>query len=134
LIDGVVGPEQVSEQSLTDHARRELAARVEVVVDARLEKAFPDQALAWVEIETTDGGCARSGISAARGDAGTLLRDSELTDKFRTLADPVLGSDCAKKLVSAIHTLPNSPSLNEIIGLLRLAPTTNARETQLESR
>ena len=134
LIDGVVGPEQVSEQSLTDHARRELAARVEVVVDARLEKAFPDQALAWVEIETTDGGCARSGISAARGDAGTLLRDSELTDKFRTLADPVLGSDCAKKLISAIHTLPDSPSLNEIIGLLRLAPTTNARETQLESR
>src|ERR687894_869145 len=100
LIDGVVGPEQVSEQSLTDDARRELAARVEVVVDARLEKAFPDQALAWVEIETTDGGCARSGISAARGDAGPLLPDMELIKKFRNLTEPVLGSDRAKKLAS----------------------------------
>jgi 2-methylcitrate dehydratase PrpD len=131
LIDGVVGPEQVSERSLTDPARRELAARVEVVVDAKLDKAFPDQALAWVEIETTEGGCARSGISAAQGDPGTLFRDKELIDKFSTLADPVLGSDCAKKLVSAIHTLPDSPSLNEIIDLLRLTPSTNARETQL---
>ncbi len=130
LIDGGVGPEQVSEQSLTDPARQELAARVEVVVDAKLEQAFPDQALAWVEIETTEGGCARSGISAAQGDAGTLFHDRELTDKFRTLADPVLGSDCAKKLVSAIHTLPGSPSLNEIISLLHLAPSTNARETR----
>src|SRR5918997_5179887 len=111
LIDGVVGPEQVTGESLTDPARRELAARVEVVVDAELEKAFPEQALAWVEIETAEGNYARSGISTAQGDAGSLSRDRELTMKFRNLTDPALGTDRTKKLASAIRGLPESASL-----------------------
>src|ERR687894_3076679 len=100
LIDGVVGPEQVTGESLADPARRELAARVEVVADAELERAFPEQALAWVEIETTEGGRARSKILAAQGDAGTRFNDMELIKKFRNLTEPVLGSDRAKKLAS----------------------------------
>jgi 2-methylcitrate dehydratase PrpD len=120
LIDGVVGPEQVTGESLTDPARLKLAARVEVVADPELEEAFPEQALAWVEIETTEGSRARSEILAARGDAGTPLGDKELTNKFRNLTDPVLGSDRAKQLASAVHRLPESPDLNEVSGLLRL--------------
>jgi len=120
LIDGVVGPEQVTGESLTDPARRELAARVEVVVDAELEKAFPEQALAWVEIETAEGNYARSGISTAQGDAGSPSRDRELTMKFRTLTDPVLGADHAKKLASAIRRLAEATSLSEITSLLRV--------------
>jgi 2-methylcitrate dehydratase PrpD len=119
LIDGVVGPEQVTGESLNDSARRELAARVEVVVDDELEKVFPEQALAWVEIETTEGDHARSGISPARGDGGSLFRDRELTKKFRHLTVPALGSDRAEKLASAIRKLPESGSLGEITSLLR---------------
>jgi 2-methylcitrate dehydratase PrpD len=119
LIDGVVGPEQVTGESLSDAARQELASRVEVVVDAELEKVFPEEALAWVEIETMGGSRARSGISAAPGDAGTLFPDRELVMKFMDLTDPVLGSDRAKKLASAIERLPDSPNLDEMIGLLR---------------
>jgi 2-methylcitrate dehydratase PrpD len=119
LIDGVVGPEQVTGESLSDAARQELASRVEVVVDAELEKVFPEEALAWVEIETMGGSRARSGISAAPGDAGTLFPDRELVKKFMDLTHPVLGSDRAKKLASAIERLPDSPNLDEMIGLLR---------------
>jgi 2-methylcitrate dehydratase PrpD len=128
LIDGVVGPEQVIEESLEDPARRKLAARVEVVADAELEEAFPEQALAWVEIETTQGSRARSEISAARGDVGTPLCDEELTEKFRNLTDPVLGSDRARKLASAVRRLPDSPNLDEMAGLLRPAAPTITRE------
>ncbi|MCA1848854.1 MAG: MmgE/PrpD family protein, partial [Actinobacteria bacterium] len=85
LIDGVVGPDQVTGESLSDAARRQLASRVEVVVDAELEKVFPEEALAWVEIETMGGSRARSGISAAPGDAGTLFPDRELVKKFMDL-------------------------------------------------
>jgi 2-methylcitrate dehydratase PrpD len=123
LIDGVVGPEQVTGASLTDPARRGLAARVEIVVDTELEEAFPERALAWVEIETTEGSRSRSGILAARGDAGMRLCDQELTEKFRTLADPLLGSDRAKKLASAVQRLPESPNLSEMTSLLRPAST-----------
>ena len=127
LIDGVVGPEQVTGESLSDAARRELAARVELVVDPELERAFPEQALAWVEIATTGGSRARSKISAAPGDAHTPLGDDELTDKFRRLTDPVLGADRAEKLASAIKELPDSVSLEEITRLLRPAAPTTVR-------
>jgi 2-methylcitrate dehydratase PrpD len=127
LIDGAVGPEQVIEEGLDDPARRKLAARVEVVADAELEEAFPEQALAWVEVETTEGRRARSEISAARGDVGTPLRDEELAEKFRGLADPVLGSDRTNRLASAIRGLPDSPNLDEISGLLRPAAPTTTR-------
>jgi 2-methylcitrate dehydratase PrpD len=127
LIDGVVGPEQVAGESLADPTRQELAARVEVVVDEELEEAFPEQALAWVEIETTDGSRARSGILSAPGDAHTPFSDTELAEKFRDLTTPVLGSHRARKLASAIERLPDSPDLDEIIDLLRYAASPDAR-------
>jgi hypothetical protein len=83
-----------------------------------------------VEIETTEGGCARSKILAAQGDAGTRFNDMELIKKFRNLTEPVLGSDRAKKLASAIERLPDSPNLDEITGLLRPAVPTTTRRTQ----
>jgi 2-methylcitrate dehydratase PrpD len=127
LIDGVVGPEQVIEASLEDPVRRELAARVEILVDAELEAAFPDRALAWVEIETTGGSRARSRISAAQGDAGSPLRDSDLMSKFGTLTEPVLGTDRAEELASAVWRLPGSPNLDELTSLLRPAAPVSLR-------
>jgi 2-methylcitrate dehydratase PrpD len=100
---------------------------VEVVVDAELEEAFPEQALAWVEMETRDGSRARSGILSAPGDAHTPFSDADLTEKFRDLTTPVLGSHRAKKLASAIERLPDAPNLDEITGLLRCAASPDAR-------
>jgi 2-methylcitrate dehydratase PrpD len=120
----------VTGESLADPARRELAARVEVVVDAEFEKAFPEQALAWVEIETTEGRRARSKISAAPGDADMLSRDRELTEKLKNLTDPVLGPDHAKKLASAIERLPDSPNVNDMTGLLCPAAAPAPRRAQ----
>jgi 2-methylcitrate dehydratase PrpD len=119
LIDGVVGPEQVAVESLADPTREELAALVEVVVDAELEEAFPAQALAWVEIETTDGSRACSDPFSAPGDADTPFSDTELAEKFRGLAEPVLGSHRTRKLASVVEKLPGAPDLDEITGLLR---------------
>jgi 2-methylcitrate dehydratase PrpD len=127
LTDGVIGPEQVAGESLADPARRELAALVEVLVDAELEEAFPEQALAWVEIETTDGSRVRSGIFSAPGDAHTPFGDTELTEKFRDLTEPVLGFHRARKLASAIERLPDSPNLDEMTDLLRRAASPDAR-------
>lgn len=127
LIDGVVGPEQVVGENLADPTRQELAALVEVVVDAELEEAFPEQALAWVEIETTDGSRARSDPFSAPGDSHTPFSDTELTEKFRDLTTPVLGSHRTRKLASVIERLPDAPDLDEITGLLRCAASPDAR-------
>lgn len=124
LVDNAVGPDQVLEHGLADPARRALAARVEMVQDPEIERSFPDQALAWVEIEVSDGRRARSRVLAARGDADEPLPDAELVGKFRNLSDPALSPDRAEELVSAIQTLPGAASLGALIDRLRLAAPT----------
>jgi 2-methylcitrate dehydratase PrpD len=119
LIDGVIGPDQMLEQALTDPARQELAARVKTVHDPELERAFPAQALARVEIEASDGRRARSEVMAAQGDAEARPSDEEFADKFESLAEPVLGSGRAAELTRAIQTLPEAADLDTLTALLR---------------
>lgn len=119
LIDGVIGPDQMLEQALTDPTRQALAARVETVHDPELERAFPAQALARVEIEASDGRRARSEVMAAQGDAEARPSDEEFTGKFESLAEPVLGSGRAAELTRAIQTLPEAADLDTLTALLR---------------
>lgn len=119
LIDGEVGPDQVLEHALEDPERRALASRIECFQDPALEEAFPAKALAWVEVEASNGRCARSEVLAAQGDAEAQLSDEELTRKFRRLAEPVLGAGRAGELARAIHELPQAPSLDALARLLR---------------
>jgi 2-methylcitrate dehydratase PrpD len=107
------------EQALTDPARQALAARVETVHDPELERAFPAQALARVEIEASDGRRARSEVMAAQGDAEARPSDEEFADKFESLAEPVLGSGRAAELTRAIQTLPEAADLDTLTALLR---------------
>jgi 2-methylcitrate dehydratase PrpD len=119
LIDGIIGPDQMLEQALTDPTRQALAARVETVHDPELERAFPAQALARVEIEASDGRRARSEVMAAQGDAEARPSDEEFTGKFESLAEPVLGSGRAAELARAIQTLPEAADLDTLTALLR---------------
>lgn len=112
LIDGAVGPEQVLEYNLNDPARRALAALVETIHDPELERSFPDRALAWVEIESSDGRCVGSEILAARGDPELPLSPGELSTKFKSLCDPVLGPDHTAELLCALWELPNAADLS----------------------
>jgi 2-methylcitrate dehydratase PrpD len=118
LLDGAVGPDQVLEAALRSPARARLAARVEMVVDPDLEARFPEQALAWVEVEAPGGRSARSPVMAARGDAGAPLSDEELEAKFGGLVVPVLGAEGAAALAAAIAGLPRAPSLDDLAALL----------------
>lgn len=122
LTRGTVGPDEVLEPGLTDPERRALAKRVDIVLDPALEEAFPDRALAWVEVETFDGRCARSPVLAARGDADALLSDAELAEKFTRLVAPVLGPARSERLAEAIRALPHAATLETLVSLLRLPP------------
>lgn len=119
LLDGDVGPDQVLEDALADPARRALAARVEVLLDPALERAFPEQALAWVEIDTYDGRQSRSEVLAAPGGAETPPTDAALRRKFDRLVGPVLGQDRTDALAATIRTLAAAPDVHDLSRLLR---------------
>lgn len=120
LIDGAVGPDQVRESALADPEHLALAARVEMVPDPSIEAAFPDRALAWVEVETNDGRYARSDLVAADGDPDTPLTDAEHTEKYHRLVTPVLGARRAAELRAMIEALPSARDIRDLMRLLRV--------------
>jgi 2-methylcitrate dehydratase PrpD len=123
LLDGAVGPDQILEAALRSRRRARLAACVELVVDPELDALFPEQALAWVEVEAPGGRTARSSVMAARGDATAPLSDQDLEAKFQQLVVPVLGPTAAASLATAIARLPQAAGLGGIAALLPgLAP------------
>lgn len=119
LLDGEVGPDQVLDHALDDANRRSLAARIECYTDPELEKAFPERALAWVEVEASDGRTAYSKVLTARGDAEARPSNEEIIRKFGRLAGPVLGSGGARELLRAIQELPQAQNLDMLKDLFR---------------
>lgn len=105
LVDGRVGPEQVSGARLADPRIRDLAQRVEAAVSSDLERRFPAEALCEVELLMHDGTIYRSGVCGARGDPSDPLSADELRDKFRRLAEPVIGPERAEAVERTVASL-----------------------------
>jgi 2-methylcitrate dehydratase PrpD len=117
-VDGWVGPEQVSGARLADSQIRELARRVEAVVSPDLERRFPAEALCEVELLMRDGTARRSGVCGARGDPSDPLSADELRDKFRRLAEPVIGAARADAIERVAASLEDR-SVEDLLALLR---------------
>lgn len=118
LIDGQVGPRQVTPPRLFDPAILALAERVEVEVLAKYEQAFPAKTLADVEVITTDGRHLLAGGKQAIWEPpDTLPSDAELEQKFRWLVEPVLGQERAGELVDLIREFDQVHEVRDLIEL-----------------
>src|SRR5579875_2909513 len=118
LAYGTVSPEHVLESGLENPLCRELAARVEMVVDTDLERSFPTRALARVEVESVDGRRVTSPVVGAPGDPDTALSDEALEEKFHHLADPVVGPTLADEIIHAVYRLPEARDMAGLAALL----------------
>ena len=80
-----------------------LLDRVSTEIDPQFESEFPAKATAEVMVETTSGKSFRSGrIEAPWEPPDTLPSDDDLENKFRWLAEPVVGKGAAARLVENI--------------------------------
>jgi len=122
LVDGRVGPDQVFGPRLADPAIRALAQRIEAAVSPELERRFPDETLCEVELHMRDGTVLRSGICGARGDPVDPLAEDELRDKFRRLAEPVIGAGQADRVVRAVDALESTDVEDLLVSLRPPAP------------
>lgn len=118
LIDGEVGPRQVTPPRLYDATVLALADRVEVEVAPQYEQAFPQKAYADVEVLTYQG----QRFTAVRQEAmweppHTLPTDRELEQKFRWLASPVLGESKTAAIVEMIWQFEHVSQIHDLIQL-----------------
>jgi len=106
LVDGEVGPDQVSPPRIFDPQVIELLTKICTEVDAVYESVFPAKTYAKVIVETRDGKQYTSERMEPRWEAlDTLPTDAELKAKFQRLAAPVLGNAQAEEIAQRIWRL-----------------------------
>jgi len=96
---------------MNDPGTRELMARIDVVIDAELDAAFPKQRAARVAFRTRDGREEEFLQPTRIGDPEAPLSDAQLDAKYLELAGPVLGEAKARKLLVDLWTLEKSKSV-----------------------
>lgn len=119
----MVGPAQVSDDAVNDPRLIELIGRMQAVVEPDIQRRFPAEALAEVEVVLKNGQTLRSGLVAARGDAHIPLSNEEVFAKFRFLTE----STFDKNTDDVIETIMNIEEPGKAQELLRLIDAMGTR-------
>jgi len=123
LVDGEVGPAQMTEDRLTDEVLLSQADKVKLVPDAEVDALAASKSMrsCRIKIETKDGREFETFVGYPRGAPENPLSEEELVGKFRKLATRVVGAEISEDLVKCLdelETLDNTGTLIEKIGLI----------------
>jgi len=102
---GAIGSREVDALGLGDPRVARLVGATEAVEDAEFSRRFPAERWARVRIALADGRRFVSEPAQARGSAENPLSNDELWQKYRGLADPVLGAARAERIVRSVDAL-----------------------------
>jgi 2-methylcitrate dehydratase PrpD len=105
LVFGVIGAREVDAFGLGDARIARLVDATEAVEDAGFSRRFPAERWARVRIALADGRRLASKPAQARGSAENPLTDGELRQKYRSLAEPVLGPARTARIEGSVDTL-----------------------------
>lgn len=105
LLKGEASVYDYRDEMLANPALQKMMRKVEVVVDPQLDAGYPQRRGAWVEVTLRSGRELRASVPNARGEPECPLTDEEVLEKFRTLAQPRLGSaaPCVEEMVLALE-------------------------------
>jgi 2-methylcitrate dehydratase PrpD len=112
LVHGSVRLAAYDPDRLRDPQTRALMDRVTVVVDPKIDAAFPGQRASSIEITMTDGRRFEHLQANRKGDPEEPLTAAELHDKFRELSSPVIGMDRARTLLARLCSLESATELD----------------------
>lgn len=120
LVRGQVGATEVTGATLNDAAILRLADSVELVEDGGYNALFPAERWAHVTFVLHDGTEMTSAPAIARGNPENALSSEEIAEKYRLLAQPVLGSERTERIYALVSGLGASSkeALSELISLL----------------
>jgi len=99
---GSVRLEAFSDERLRDSRVREWMKKIELVADPEITRNFPRMRAARVALTSVDGKTVEAFAPYRRGDPEAPLSDADIDDKFRELAEPVIGSQAAHELLDKL--------------------------------
>jgi 2-methylcitrate dehydratase PrpD len=118
LMDGAALLEQFSETRISETQVMALAKRVEIVTDPEMEKLYPGRYANKVEIFLKGGQRFEERIDFARGSVEFPMGFSEIAEKFRSLAGPVIGADRVDALIETVEGLELLDDIRELTRML----------------
>ena len=111
LVDGAFGVDQLVDERLGDRRIRDLAARVEVRHDPRLDEMYPARRSARVAIRSVQGQTHEKEVLVLRGSSEDPLTAEEVDTKFLGLAEPVVGKERAACILGLLREVEAYPDL-----------------------
>ena len=114
LVDGEVGPKQISEDRLGDKVILQNADKVKLVPDSEVDALLPGHFAGRVTVETMDNRKFEAFKSYPKGEPENPMSEEELAEKFKRLISAVAGSKKADKLAAILERLEDLNSLNEL--------------------
>jgi 2-methylcitrate dehydratase PrpD len=118
MVKGGCDPADVSEDSFADPEIRRLSEGMVITEDPAFNTAFPARRLARVTLHLADGRAVTSADTEARGDPETPAARSEIVEKYRRYAQPVLGTERASALEAAVAGLGDGAGLEPLLDAL----------------
>jgi 2-methylcitrate dehydratase PrpD len=121
ILDKQVKLEHFTEAKVKDRDLLNLARKVIVKVDPKLNERYPKLRGAKVTIEMKDGRRYSAYSKIPRGDPEKPLSDEELEAKFRNLAMRTLDEGRVDKMISTVRRLEDLKNIEELIRLMNPA-------------
>lgn len=118
LVHGMAWREQYTDTAIQNNTVLDLAAKIDVVPDAELDKLYDEKWPAIVEVKTTDGRLLIARWDLMKGEPEHPVSDDELKFKFMSLATDCLDKGQADDLWNTISDLENINSITDLTKLL----------------
>jgi 2-methylcitrate dehydratase PrpD len=105
------------DEHFKDDATTALCRRIEMVLDAEVDAAYPRRWIGKVTVTTTDGRVLQGRVDEPKGDPGNTLSREEITDKAQRLAafSHAAMPDEMTRAIDALWAIAQSPRIGRLL-------------------
>lgn len=108
---GVVTPRSFSDEYIKDPAIQALIDRISIEEDSGFTKRFPKEYNCHMEVTTRSGRRLTTAVAHPKGFPGNAFSNTEVEDKFRSLAIDVLSVDQCTRALEILWSFEQAPNL-----------------------
>ena len=118
LVRRAAGPDQFRTEALKDRDVRKMAGKVVVREDPQYSAMTPAKRPARMIVKVTEGKILQAEVERSSGGPEAPIPRERVIEKFRLLADPILGSERARAVVEKVMYLEKEPDIRGLTKLL----------------
>jgi 2-methylcitrate dehydratase PrpD len=100
-------PRYLAERYFRQKEILQLMKKITVRTDPKIQRKFPEQCMAEIEIVTNRGRRYRSGLTSAKGDVDNPLSERELEEKFINMTKTLLTEKQIRRLIGIVKNFEN---------------------------